>query len=300
MVFYFDVACPPGAGKWIVYMVRGERAEGEEREKKGGRRQSVMRLTARPLPPFLPLHPAFLQGRDKCVGWRAVTWRVQRDGAQTSAHNRLFLNPFFSLTPPPPFSRYENEDLIRYGLPHDIWFHVDDLSSAHVYLRPPPGGSIDAIPERVLADACQLTKANSITGAKTPSVAIVYTPHPNLVKRDGYDIGTVGFRDEAAVRRVAAVKKDAAAVSRLEKTKREVTAPDLAGELAAHEREVAAAKRAEAARAKAEEKAARAAAVAAKEARSYDRLFDDGGAMTTPAEVAAKYKSAADYEDDFM
>jgi len=36
MVFYFDVACPPGAGKWIVYMVRGERAEGEEREKKGG------------------------------------------------------------------------------------------------------------------------------------------------------------------------------------------------------------------------------------------------------------------------
>ena len=177
---------------------------------------------------------------------------------------------------------------------------MDDLSSAHVYLRPPPGGSIDTIPESVLSDACQLTKANSITGSKNPSVAIVYTPHPNLLKRDGYDIGTVGFKDETAVRRVAAVKKDAAVVSRLEKTKREVTTPNLAGELAAHEREVAAAKRAEAARAKAEEKAARAAAVATKEARSYDRLFDDGGAMTTPAEVAAKYKSAADYEDDFM
>ena len=31
--------------------------------------------------------------------------------------------------------KYVNEDLIKYGLPEDIWFHVDDLSSAHVYLR---------------------------------------------------------------------------------------------------------------------------------------------------------------------
>ncbi|KAF5923527.1 hypothetical protein HPG69_006698 [Diceros bicornis minor] len=27
------------------------------------------------------------------------------------------------------------EDLIKYGWPEDIWFHVDKLSSAHVYLR---------------------------------------------------------------------------------------------------------------------------------------------------------------------
>lgn len=31
--------------------------------------------------------------------------------------------------------KYENEDLIRYGFPEDVWFHVDNLSSAHVYLR---------------------------------------------------------------------------------------------------------------------------------------------------------------------
>ncbi|EGR31345.1 coiled-coil domain protein [Ichthyophthirius multifiliis] len=31
--------------------------------------------------------------------------------------------------------KYENEDLIKYGWDEDIWFHVDDLSSAHVYLR---------------------------------------------------------------------------------------------------------------------------------------------------------------------
>ena len=28
--------------------------------------------------------------------------------------------------------KHVNEDLIKYGLPEDIWFHVDDMSSAHV------------------------------------------------------------------------------------------------------------------------------------------------------------------------
>ena len=28
--------------------------------------------------------------------------------------------------------KYENEELIKYGHPEDVWFHVDDLSSAHV------------------------------------------------------------------------------------------------------------------------------------------------------------------------
>ena len=31
--------------------------------------------------------------------------------------------------------KHENEDLIRWGWPEDVWFHVDKLSSAHVYLR---------------------------------------------------------------------------------------------------------------------------------------------------------------------
>ena len=30
--------------------------------------------------------------------------------------------------------KYENEDLMKYGLPTDYWFHVEDMSSAHVYL----------------------------------------------------------------------------------------------------------------------------------------------------------------------
>jgi hypothetical protein len=28
--------------------------------------------------------------------------------------------------------RYENEELLRHMWPTDVWFHVDDLSSAHV------------------------------------------------------------------------------------------------------------------------------------------------------------------------
>ena len=31
--------------------------------------------------------------------------------------------------------KFENEELIKYGLPIDIWFHADEYSSAHVYLR---------------------------------------------------------------------------------------------------------------------------------------------------------------------
>jgi hypothetical protein len=34
--------------------------------------------------------------------------------------------------------KFENEDLIKYGWPEDIWFHVDNLSSAHVYVRMQP------------------------------------------------------------------------------------------------------------------------------------------------------------------
>lgn len=47
---------------------------------------------------------------------------------------------------------------------HPRQFHVDNLSSAHVYLRLPEGDSWDAIPKALLEDCAQLTKANSIEG----------------------------------------------------------------------------------------------------------------------------------------
>jgi len=62
--------------------------------------------------------------------------------------------------------KYENEDLIKYGLPEDVWFHVDDLSSAHVYARMKPNMTLDDISEELLLDCAALVKANSIIGCK--------------------------------------------------------------------------------------------------------------------------------------
>lgn len=45
-------------------------------------------------------------------------------------------------------------------------FHVDKMSSAHVYLRLHKGQTIDDISEGVLEDCAQLVKANSIQGEK--------------------------------------------------------------------------------------------------------------------------------------
>lgn len=55
-------------------------------------------------------------------------------------------------------------------------FHVDKMSSAHVYLRMHKGQTIDDISEGVLEDCAQLVKANSIQG-KCPAV-FVTVPTP--------------------------------------------------------------------------------------------------------------------------
>ena len=118
--------------------------------------------------------------------------------------------------------KHENEGLIKHGWPEDVWFHVDNLSSAHVYLRlsaradaqaPPAsaaaGGAAssasasssstaaplrwDALPEALLAECGQLCKANSIEGSKKASVAVIYTPWSNLRKDGSMDVGQVGF-----------------------------------------------------------------------------------------------------------
>lgn len=62
--------------------------------------------------------------------------------------------------------KYENEDLIKFGLDEDIWFHVDDLSSAHVYARLKPGMSLDDLSDDLITDCASLVKANSIQGCK--------------------------------------------------------------------------------------------------------------------------------------
>jgi len=46
--------------------------------------------------------------------------------------------------------KYENEKLLEFGWPEDVWFHVDNYSSAHVYLRLKDGEKIENLSEEVM------------------------------------------------------------------------------------------------------------------------------------------------------
>lgn len=102
--------------------------------------------------------------------------------------------------------KYENEKLIKYGWPEDIWFHVDNHSSAHVYVRMPKGKGLDDLTPAIIEECSQLTKANSIEGCKLNNVRVVYTPWSNLHKTDGMEVGQVGFHKES-LRRYHTVEK---------------------------------------------------------------------------------------------
>ncbi|XP_047118730.1 coiled-coil domain-containing protein 25 [Schistocerca piceifrons] len=125
--------------------------------------------------------------------------------------------------------KFENEDLIKWGWPEDVWFHVDKVSSAHVYLRLHPGQTLDDIPTSVLEDAAQLVKANSIQGNKLNDVDVVYTMWSNLKKTDSMEVGQVGFHRDKEVRKIRVAKRNNEIVNRLNKTKREEH-PDLQAE----------------------------------------------------------------------
>ena len=131
----------------------------------------------------------------------------------------------FKLTIVPEFiiymgkDKFENESLIAYGLPLDIWFHVDALSSAHVYLRLPENSeySLDNIPKDVLEECMQLVKHNSIEGCKLGSCKITYTPWENLNKTIDMEVGQVGFKDKKLVR-YCNIDKNKDIVKRISKT----------------------------------------------------------------------------------
>ncbi|KAJ1461788.1 hypothetical protein M885DRAFT_584710 [Pelagophyceae sp. CCMP2097] len=134
--------------------------------------------------------------------------------------------------------KHENEGLIEWGWFTDVWFHVDGLSSAHVYLRVPLAKALcactskrcscvlDSIPDETVEEMCQLVKNNSIEGCKKASVMVVFTPWSNLHKDETRMVtGSVGFHD-SKLRRFRRVDKNKEIVKRIEKTKTEAT-PDL-------------------------------------------------------------------------
>ncbi|CAI7642565.1 unnamed protein product [Penicillium manginii] len=120
--------------------------------------------------------------------------------------------------------KFENEDLISYGLDED--FHVDNLSSAHVYVRLREGETWDNIEGPLLEDCAQLTKANSIEGNKKDNITIIYTPWSNLKKDGSMATGQVSFHNQKLVRKILVRERENAIVNRLNKTRVEKF-PDL-------------------------------------------------------------------------
>jgi predicted ribosome quality control (RQC) complex YloA/Tae2 family protein len=114
--------------------------------------------------------------------------------------------------------KYENEELIKWALPIDVWFHVEDLSSAHVYLRLPEGITLDNIPKEALQECAQLVKDNSRDGRKKDKVSVCYTLWENLKKTSSMEVGEVGFHNENKVKVFHGVVKDPDTLKRLNKT----------------------------------------------------------------------------------
>ncbi|KAJ7958590.1 coiled-coil domain-containing protein 25-like [Quillaja saponaria] len=194
--------------------------------------------------------------------------------------------------------KYENEELIKYGFPEDIWFHVDKMSSAHVYVRLHKGQTIDDISEGLLEDCAQLVKANSIQGNKVNNVDVVYTPWANLKKTASMDVGQVGFHNSKMVRTVRVEKRINEIVNRLNRTKVERKA-----DLKAEREAVNAAERAERKQLlrekKRREEMERLEKERQAELRSYKGLMVSEN-MTSNKQIASASKSLQELEDDFM
>ncbi|CAG8615385.1 4623_t:CDS:2 [Paraglomus brasilianum] len=181
--------------------------------------------------------------------------------------------------------KYENEELIKYGWDED--FHVDKLSSAHVYLRLQPDQTWDAISSELLNDLAQLVKANSIEGNKKNNITVVYTPWHNLKKTADMEIGQV--------RRINIASRENKIINRLEKTKKELY-PDLLAEREAHDKELRRIARAEG-MAKAKEELRKRQQLREEAAKkSYDSLFDESNMRSNQVYE----ENAQDLEDDFM
>ncbi|KDQ16160.1 hypothetical protein BOTBODRAFT_31228 [Botryobasidium botryosum FD-172 SS1] len=190
--------------------------------------------------------------------------------------------------------KVENEDLIKYGFPNDVWFHVDKLSSAHVYLRLPASiPSWENIPQALLVDCGQLVKANSIEGNKKDDITVIYTPWDNLKKTGDMATGQVSFHQDKRVKRIHIAKRENPIVNRLNKTKVERVVDHEQEKTDRIKAEAAARRAAAAEKKKADLELARA-REAEKKAKSYDTMFEDAGYEERGG------KSVAEMEDDFM
>lgn len=120
--------------------------------------------------------------------------------------------------------KFENDGLIKYSQRYMkelnsqvLWFHVDDLSSPHAYVRLNEG---EKEPPQILVQLCaQIVKNGSIEGVKRPAVDVIYTSCSNLTKSKAMKVGQVSFLPGAQVITVHGVRKDNNLLRQLEKVK---------------------------------------------------------------------------------
>ncbi|KAF7037770.1 hypothetical protein CFC21_048070 [Triticum aestivum] len=184
----------------------------------------------------------------------------------------------------------ENEELIK--------FHVDKVSSAHVYLRLKKGDSIDTISEGLLEDCAQLVKAHSIQGNKMNNVEVVYTPWSNLKKATSMDVGQVGFHNHRLVHVLTVEKRVNEILNRLNKTRVE-RRPDLKAEKDASNAAEKAERKMQLKDKKRREEMERVVKERQAEIRSYKGLMV-AEKMTSNRQIASAGKSIQEMEDEFV
>ncbi|PMB63674.1 Coiled-coil domain-containing protein 25 [Beauveria bassiana] len=185
--------------------------------------------------------------------------------------------------------KFENEDLIKFGWDQDV--------CAHIYLRMSEGQKWDSLPENLVMDLAQLTKANSIEGNKKDNITVIYTPWSNLKKDGSMDIGQVSFKNPRLVKRVLVPERENAIVNRLNKTKTEVKQPDFKQQKDDHDKEIR--RKANAAlQVKKKEEARQAQEWKEKKwqkEHAYDDLFTEEN-----MDMQSNQNRSEDWEDDFM
>ncbi|KAG0539408.1 hypothetical protein BDA96_03G320300 [Sorghum bicolor] len=184
----------------------------------------------------------------------------------------------------------ENEELIK--------FHVDKVSSAHVYLRLKKGETIDTISEGLLEDCAQLVKAHSIQGNKMNNVEVIYTPWSNLKKSPSMDVGQVGFHNPRMVHVLTVEKRVNEIINRLNKTRVERRA-DLKAEKEASNAAEKAERKMQLKEKKRKEEIERLEKEKWAEIRSYKGLMV-AEKMTSNRQIASAGKSMQEMEDEFV
>ncbi|CAO2178256.1 unnamed protein product [Urochloa humidicola] len=177
-------------------------------------------------------------------------------------------------------------------------FHVDKVSSAHVYLRLKKGETIDTISEGLLEDCAQLVKAHSIQGNKMNNVEVVYTPWSNLKKSPSMDVGQVGFHNPRMVRVLTVEKRVNEIINRLNKTRVE-RRPDLKAEKEASNAAEKAERKMQLKEKKRKEEIERLEKEKWAEIRSYKGLMI-AEKMTSNRQIASAGRSIQEMEDEFV